>query len=95
MSTKHSAGAVREIKKGNFEKSIALIIATLIQKFEADKWQGAKISDLIQLLVLLRGVMIKNSEGKAPVDEWLVSVSKRVDAKIRKAEDEDEEETQS
>jgi hypothetical protein len=92
MSTKHSAGAVREIKKGNFEKSIALIIATLIQKFEADNWRGARISDLIQLLVLLRGVMIKNTEGKAPVDEWLVSVSKRVDAKIKKAEDSDAEE---
>tara|TARA_R100001530_G_scaffold28587_1_gene22615 strand:- start:189 stop:473 length:285 start_codon:yes stop_codon:yes gene_type:complete len=92
MSSKHAAGAVREIKKGNFEKSVSLIIATLIQKFEKDDWRGARITDLIQLLVLLRGIMVKNSEGQAPVDAWLVSVSKRVDAKVRQAQDAEDEE---
>lgn len=77
-------GAVRAIKKGQFEKTICLIVAALIQKFDDDGWENAKISDLVQLLVLLRGIMIKNESGQAPVDEWILSVSKRAEAEIEK-----------
>tara|TARA_R110000824_G_scaffold45602_1_gene131819 strand:+ start:1101 stop:1409 length:309 start_codon:yes stop_codon:yes gene_type:complete len=83
--------AIRSIKKGEFEKSVALIIASMIKKFDEEGWKTAKLSDLIQLLILLRGVMTKNQEGKSPIDEWLISVSKRVDTKIRThSETEDE-----
>ena len=89
--SRNAQSAIRSIKRGEFEKSVALIIAAMIKKFDKEDWRTAKIGDLIQLLILLRGVMTKNQEGKTPIDEWLISVSKRVDTKIREhAESEDE-----
>mgnify|MGYP003118586582 CR=1 FL=1 len=81
MSAKHSAGAVRELKKGNFDKSVALIIASLIQHFEATGWKSARVSDLISMLVLLRGTQVRAENGQSPVDNWLVSIQKAKDAK--------------
>jgi hypothetical protein len=80
MSAKHSAGAVRELKKGNFEKSIVLVIASLIQHFEETGWKSARVSDLISMLVLLRGTQVKAENGSSPVDNWLVSIQKAKDA---------------
>jgi|TARA_R100001530_G_C4308253_1_gene152315 hypothetical protein len=88
MSKRHGGGAIRELKKGNYEKSLTLIIATLIQHFEANDWKGARVSDLISMLVLLRGTQVKSENGSSPVDNWLVSIQAALPKSSKKSEDE-------
>jgi|TARA_R100001463_G_scaffold4434_6_gene16638 hypothetical protein len=73
---RNAKAAITAIKKGDFEKSLQLICATLIEKFEEDGWKTAKVQDLISMMVLLRGAQIKDEQGVSPVDQWLVSVKK-------------------
>jgi len=77
MKSKEARAAVRAVKKGEVQVALQNIISALIEKFDENDWKGAKVSDLISLLVLYRGTQIEDHNGDNPIDKWIVSVSKK------------------
>tara|TARA_R110001583_G_scaffold29115_3_gene102563 strand:+ start:97 stop:339 length:243 start_codon:yes stop_codon:yes gene_type:complete len=77
MKSIQAKRAVSAIKKGDVPKTLENIISALIERFDEDDWKGAKVADLISLLVLYRGTQIEDVNGDSPIDNWLVSVSRK------------------